>query len=138
MNFIYDFNVQLIGGCCGTTPDHIKYLSSIIDEIIDNERSKEKGKNNSGQHRGIGKSLLKMAEKITHEDGYRRLCIISGVGVRGYYKKQGYHLENNYMVKKLDNGFFQINLTYLLWWSVALIWLCFKISLIYQYHLKWL
>ena len=35
MNFIYDFNVQLIGGCCGTTPEHIKYLSSIIDEIIE-------------------------------------------------------------------------------------------------------
>ncbi len=35
MNFIYDFNVQLIGGCCGTTPEHIKYLSSIIDEIVD-------------------------------------------------------------------------------------------------------
>ncbi len=47
MNFIYDYNVQLIGGCCGTTPDHIKYLSSIIDEIIDNERSNEKAKNNS-------------------------------------------------------------------------------------------
>jgi len=47
MNFIYDFNVQLIGGCCGTTPDHIKYLSSIIDEIIDNERTNKNGKNNS-------------------------------------------------------------------------------------------
>ncbi len=46
MNFIYDFNVQLIGGCCGTTPDHIKYLSSIIDEIIDNERYNDKGKDN--------------------------------------------------------------------------------------------
>ncbi len=47
MNFIYDFNVQLIGGCCGTTPDHIKYLSSIIDEIIDNERTSKNSKNNS-------------------------------------------------------------------------------------------
>ncbi len=47
MNFIYDFNVQLIGGCCGTTPDHIKYLSSIIDEIIVNERINKNGKNNS-------------------------------------------------------------------------------------------
>ncbi len=47
MNFIYDFNVQLIGGCCGTTPEHIKYLSSIIDEIIYNESSNKKGKNNS-------------------------------------------------------------------------------------------
>ncbi len=47
MNFIYDFNVQLIGGCCGTTPEHIKYLSSIIDEIIDIERNHNNGKKNS-------------------------------------------------------------------------------------------
>ncbi len=47
MNFIYDFNVQLIGGCCGTTPEHIKYLSSIIDEIIDNKRTDNNGKKNS-------------------------------------------------------------------------------------------
>ncbi len=47
MNFIYDFNVQLIGGCCGTTPEHIKYLSSIIDEIIDNDRTNNIGKKNS-------------------------------------------------------------------------------------------
>uniref|UniRef100_UPI002590F433 methionine synthase n=1 Tax=uncultured Prochlorococcus sp. TaxID=159733 RepID=UPI002590F433 len=46
MNFIYDFNVQLIGGCCGTTPEHIKYLSSIIDEIIDNDMPNKNGKNN--------------------------------------------------------------------------------------------
>ena len=46
MNFIYDFNVQLIGGCCGTTPEHIKYLSSIIDEINHNERSNKIGNNN--------------------------------------------------------------------------------------------
>ncbi len=48
MNFIYDFKVQLIGGCCGTTPEHIKYLSSIIDEIIHNERSNKIGNNLSG------------------------------------------------------------------------------------------
>jgi len=47
MNFIYDFNVQLIGGCCGTTPEHIKHLSSIIDEIIDNERTNNNNKKNS-------------------------------------------------------------------------------------------
>ncbi len=46
MNFIYDFNVQLIGGCCGTTPEHIKYLSSIIDEIIYTERPDKNCKNN--------------------------------------------------------------------------------------------
>ncbi len=41
MNFIYDFNVQLIGGCCGTTPEHIKYLSSIIEEIVDKKINKK-------------------------------------------------------------------------------------------------
>ncbi len=38
MNFIYDYNVQLIGGCCGTTPEHIKFLASIIQEIDDNRK----------------------------------------------------------------------------------------------------
>ncbi len=46
MNFIYDFKVQLIGGCCGTTPEHIKYLSSIIDEITYNESSNKIGNKN--------------------------------------------------------------------------------------------
>ena len=41
MNFIYDFNVQLIGGCCGTTPEHIKHLSSIIEEIVDKKINKK-------------------------------------------------------------------------------------------------
>ena len=49
MNFIYDYNVQLIGGCCGTTPEHIKYLASIIKEIDDNktiDKSNSTKKNN--------------------------------------------------------------------------------------------
>ncbi len=41
MNFIYDFNVQLIGGCCGTTPEHIRHLSSIIDEIVNKKINKK-------------------------------------------------------------------------------------------------
>ena len=45
MNFIYDYGVQVIGGCCGTTPKHIKYLTSIISEIktsdISNNSSKK-------------------------------------------------------------------------------------------------
>ncbi|MDC3084130.1 methionine synthase [Prochlorococcus sp. AH-716-N14] len=41
LNFIYDFNVQLIGGCCGTTPEHIKHLSSIIEEIVDKKINKK-------------------------------------------------------------------------------------------------
>ena len=42
------------------------------------------------------------AEKIARENGYEKIAVISGIGVRGYYRKLGYRLEGNYMVKKLD------------------------------------
>jgi elongator complex protein 3 len=56
-----------------------------------------------GQHTGLGKQLLKEAEKITkqHKNKIKKLKIISGVGVRQYYKKLGYDLDKEYMVKKL-------------------------------------
>jgi elongator complex protein 3 len=54
-----------------------------------------------GQHRGFGKLLLEEAENIARKVGYEKLAVISGVGVREYYRKQGYSLEDTYMVKKL-------------------------------------
>jgi len=62
----------------------------------------EKGRG-LGQHRGLGKRLLKEVEKIVLEKRVRKLKIISGVGVREYYKKLGYKLDNEriYMVKGL-------------------------------------
>jgi elongator complex protein 3 len=58
-------------------------------------------KNKNIQHSGIGKELLKIAEKIVLKNNYNKISIISGVGVREYYEKQGYFLDNNYMSKKL-------------------------------------
>ena len=42
MNFIYDYGVQIIGGCCGTTPEHIKNLSNLVSEIKQNEIRRNK------------------------------------------------------------------------------------------------
>ena len=36
MHFICDLGVRIIGGCCGTTPEHIKLLSEIVIEIDNN------------------------------------------------------------------------------------------------------
>ena len=58
------------------------------------------GKNVS-QHRGIGKLLMKKAEEITKENNINKLSIISGIGVREYYKNLGYELEGSYMVKNI-------------------------------------
>ena len=55
----------------------------------------------SPQHRGLGKKLIKEAEKIAGDAGVKKIRVISGIGVRGYYRKLGYKLENTYMVKKL-------------------------------------
>jgi ELP3 family radical SAM enzyme/protein acetyltransferase len=51
------------------------------------------------QHSGFGKKLLKKAEQIAFWKGMDGLVIISGIGVRDYYKKRGYTYRNNYMVK---------------------------------------
>jgi len=45
--------------------------------------------------------LIKEAEKLAINFGYKKLAVISGVGVRGYYKKLGYRLEGAYMCKNL-------------------------------------
>jgi elongator complex protein 3 len=41
------------------------------------------------------------AEKITKKMGYTKIAVISGIGVRGYYRKLGYRLKGTYMVKTI-------------------------------------
>lgn len=55
----------------------------------------------SMQHRGVGKMLVQKAEEIAYALGFRKMAIISGTGVRGYYRKLGYTLEDTYMVKRM-------------------------------------
>jgi elongator complex protein 3 len=56
----------------------------------------------SPQHRGMGKKLLKEAEKIAKKEfGFSKIAVISGIGVRPYYRKLRYRLKNTYMVKTL-------------------------------------
>lgn len=53
------------------------------------------------QHMGLGKALLKKAEEIAKTYYKKKMVVISGVGVRGYYRKLRYKKEGYYMVKKL-------------------------------------
>lgn len=54
------------------------------------------------QHLGLGKKLIAEAEKITSRKKYSRLKIISGIGVRDYYRRLGYRLNNTYMIKRMS------------------------------------
>lgn len=53
------------------------------------------------QHKGLGIKLIKEVEKICKKNKITKLAVISGVGVRGYYRKLGCKLEETYMVKGL-------------------------------------
>lgn len=54
------------------------------------------------QHRGLGKSLLDEAERIAKEEwDCKKMLVMSGVGVREYYRKFGYSLDGPYMSKMI-------------------------------------
>ncbi|MBU0625214.1 tRNA uridine(34) 5-carboxymethylaminomethyl modification radical SAM/GNAT enzyme Elp3 [Patescibacteria group bacterium] len=56
----------------------------------------------AAQHRGYGRQLMAEAERIALQAGYKKMAVISGIGVRGYYHKLGYELLGTYMIKQLN------------------------------------
>lgn len=55
----------------------------------------------NSQHRGFGRKLMEKAEEIARTNKKNKLLVISGIGVRAYYKMLNYELEGPYMVKFL-------------------------------------
>jgi len=55
------------------------------------------------QHFGLGKQLMKKAEELSNDAGFRKVAVISAIGTREYYRKLGYELEGTYMVKYLTD-----------------------------------
>jgi len=81
--------------------------SAIIREIHVYGQAEAIGKEKRGniQHKGLGKKLMAEAEELARRNakkfGIKKIAVISGVGVREYYRKLGYKLEGNYMCKNL-------------------------------------
>lgn len=78
--------------------------TAMIRELHVYGRVKQVGlKDASGaQHFGVGKNLLTIAEDISIRHGYEQMAIISGIGVRDYYRKRGYELRGSYMMKNIE------------------------------------
>lgn len=55
----------------------------------------------AAQHKGYGRMLMQKAEEIAKAEGFDRMAVISGIGVREYYKILGYHDQDTYMSKAL-------------------------------------
>ena len=76
---------------------------AVIREIHIYGQSTEVGKKDpkNSQHQGLGKNLIKKAEEIASLNRYEKLAVISAIGTRDYYHKNGFELNNLYQVKKL-------------------------------------
>lgn len=54
------------------------------------------------QHRGYGRRLLERAEQLAVENGFEKLSVLSGIGVRQYYReKLEYYQDGPYVSKRL-------------------------------------
>ncbi len=53
------------------------------------------------QHRGIGTALMRKAEEICLEQECKKMVVLSGLGVKDYYRRLGFEREGPYMSKKL-------------------------------------
>lgn len=56
----------------------------------------------ASQHKGYGRLLMQTAEDIARQEGCPRMAVISGIGVREYYKTLGYEERDTYMVKDIS------------------------------------
>jgi elongator complex protein 3 len=72
-------------------------------KVLGREASLGERTDEAFQHRGYGKTLLAEAEQIcTEEFGKKRLFVLSGVGVKQYYRNLGFSDNGVYVSKNLS------------------------------------
>jgi len=99
-------NNALIGFCRLRFPSQslrkeITGKSALIRELHVFGSAISIGKKGNIQHSGYGRKILKKAEDISGKNRKNKIVVISGIGVRNYYRKLGYKKQGPYMVKYL-------------------------------------
>ena len=54
-------------------------------------------KDESWQHKGYGEMLIDECKKVCQKNDLEKLLVMSGVGVREYYRKLGFEMDGPYM-----------------------------------------
>ncbi len=109
INIDDEANDALVGFCRLRFPSQqlrseITKTTAIIRELhVYGSSTKIGGEDeHSTQHRGFGKQLVQKAEEIAKQHEYDKVIVISGVGVREYYRHLGYEDDGPYVSKKLE------------------------------------
>ena len=92
----------------------LRYPSEVYDPVLENAALMRElhvygslvpvGKDadsDEWQHRNFGRVLIARAEETAFEAGFASLAIMSGIGVRPYYRRQGYERKGPYMIRNL-------------------------------------
>ena len=61
----------------------------------------------TAQHVGFGRRLVEKAIEISRENNYNKISVISGIGVKNYYRKFGFEDEEYFMtmsIPKIENS----------------------------------
>ena len=65
------------------------------------EKKTDKDVFNTVQHVGFGRRLVEKAIEIARENNYNKISVISGIGVKNYYRKFGFEDEEYFMTMDL-------------------------------------
>jgi len=77
------------------------HVYGIVQMVNDSAAQEDRQK---AQHSGVGRFLMCVAEHVSAMHGFTHCAVISGVGVRDYYRRRGYTMDTNegeYLVKPL-------------------------------------
>jgi ELP3 family radical SAM enzyme/protein acetyltransferase len=91
INYNYENVLPILHGCALIRELHVYSNLNDVGNRLEN----------SMQHRGYGKMLVSKAEEIAKAFSFTKVAIISGTGVRNYYRKLGYELQETYMIKNI-------------------------------------
>ncbi len=93
--FVTLFGVSIVGGCCGTGPEHIRAIAERVKELKSPVDSRLRG--NDGQERGIGEPAVSSAMRATslHQEP-KPLIIGERVNAQGSRKMKQALLADDY------------------------------------------
>lgn len=76
---------------------HVYGKMSIVNPVHDNINNEQK--NDHVQHLGLGTKLMNKAKELSVKNGYKKISVIAGVGVRNYYRnKHGFYDGKYYLL----------------------------------------